>query len=1467
MKIRNLKKRAVALGLAVLMGMSSLGSAPSIYAAETESSQDEAVLETSELTIETVTETEERKATAEDITRDISDKDFAVETSMDGIHYDAEQESVTLSVIEGEDGSEYQSDKVGTYTATYMVVPKDQSDVYFITRKVTLTDTEGQAHAEDNGGSKQKEDTESEEDSEKDTATMPKVEVFSTDEKDTQETVEQLQEDIESGNVLLFSGADSSFSSRATVTLEKGETIYYPSYIGDYLTCWFYVNGKIAYCLQSHKASPPSGDYVAQVLDSNKNLQKVLYYGYGGAGDITGSYLSGKSAEEKYVYTHIAASYAYAGEAGFTGCDYNDLVNAGVIAYIDYLFGMEEPPKGELELSKTSVKAVRDGDVQKTPDIKLSGDHRNYVTVTVPKDVTCYNKTKGTSATDGKIRIYGGDTFYLTAKMLHTGNYSSGSLRGSVGETWRTLVLTTGDASQDIGVFESERAEPVSFKVDWMEMTRIELIKKDADTKNPLAGAVYGIYTDKKCENLLMTMSPTDGNGKAVSDYFESTIKTVYVKEIKAPALYVKSAKVHTVNVDAGKTVVVSAEDERITGEIHIKKIDRETLAFLPQGDGALAGAVYGLYAKEDIVHPDGRTGVLYKKDSLIAQGTIRDDGTLEFKDLYLGAMYVREIIPPASYTLDETTYDATLTSEKEVDVEVTRDLTVSEQVKKQAFQLIKVSEDGDQTETDLVAGAGFKVYLVSSLSKVKSGELKPSNGTAFAAEDFRGYDFSQESVAVTYKDGQAIPVPELVTDNKGYAISPELAYGLYVVEESTVPDNLKAVDPFLVNVDEDSREPMQWRIFDDRPFEFLLKIVKKDAQTGNVVLKAGASYKIYDCEKEIYIEQVVQYPKKEKISIFSTNDEGYLVTPEELKAGTYRIEEVKAPEGFVRQGNEMSLYAGETLISGLELSMTGKYKENPKESITITVSSDSAHQIDPDTGAVIVEVEQPNDEQAGSLTLTKTGEKLVEVTGDSLLDQAKNLLSRIKTALTGEDNQTGMFHEFQYEEGCVEGAVFELYAKEDIYSPDGAKDENGNPTIRYAKDDLVATLTTDAEGKAVLNNLPLGSYYLKETTAGEHFVLNTEMKEFTLTAEDDTQAVVYEGVAYKNERQKIAVSVEKKDAVSEEKLEGVVFGLYAAEDIASNQGDVLIEKDTLLEKKATDENGNLTFDSDLFHGKYYVKEEVRKPGYLPNEEIWEIDASYEDQNVETITFTKEIENQPTESHFTKTDATTGEELEGAKLQVIDADENVVEEWISTKEPHVVYALPEGTYTLHEELAPYEDGYVSASDITFEVLEDGSVTKVEMKDEYSKTEISKTDITTGEELKGAKLQILDEDGTVLEEWVTDGKPHLVEKLPVNVELTLREITAPDGYEIAEDVKFTLKDTMEIQKVEMKDARTPEKPETPVTSVPKTGDDPWKPLLLLAICGLSAAVLAVTTVRKRKRKNKGETDKGNEKTAK
>ena len=597
----------------------------------------------------------------------------------------------------------------------------------------------------------------------------------------------------------------------------------------------------------------------------------------------------------------------------------------------------------------------------------------------------------------------------------------------------------------------------------------------------------------------------------------------------------------------------------------------------------------------------------------------------------------------------------------------------------------------------------------------------------------------------------------------------------------------------------------------------------------------------------------MINYPEKTKISEFSTNDEGYLVLPQPLKAGHYRIEEIKAPDSYVRQGYEESLIHDGEEVSKLEITGSGTYEKDAAQAIELVINSDTPHQIDPDTGAYIVEVVQYNDEQVGSLTLKKVGEQLTEVKGESLLEKAAGFFRGIKDAVTGtESEDTGVFKDFVYEEMGVEGAAFELYAKDTIYSPDNAVDENGDRIIRYEKDDLVTTLITDEEGIAKVNNLPLGSYYLKETTAGEHFVLNPEQKEFTLTAENDTVAVVYENVEYKNERQKIDISVLKKDAVSKESVAGAVFGLYAGEDIENSKGEVIIEKDTLIEQAVSGEDGRAAFESDLWHGKYYVKEEQAAPGYLPCEEIWEINADYADQNEEVITLEKEIENQPTETHFQKTDIVTGDPIDGAHLQIIDKDGEVVREWTTKADEaeHIEYALPEGDYILREETAPYADGYVTAEEVKFSVKEDGSIEKVKMEDDISKVDISKTDLTTGEELEGATLQILDKDGNVLEEWVTNGEPHRIERLPVGEELILKETAAPDGYEIAEEVTFVVEDTMEVQKVEMKDARTP--------AVPKTGDNPLLPLALAGVCGASVlGIVIIALSRKKSRKDHAE----------
>lgn len=771
----------------------------------------------------------------------------------------------------------------------------------------------------------------------------------------------------------------------------------------------------------------------------------------------------------------------------------------------------------------------------------------------------------------------------------------------------------------------------------------------------------------------------------------------------------------------------------------------------------------------------------------------------------------MKEIEPAEGYLLDETEYPVEVSYEgQEVQI-VHREVTVKETVKKQAFQLIKISEDGEQTETELVEGAGFKVFLISELSGVKDGSLKPGNGSYYTPEDFITYDYSKDETASYWENGKKITVPELFTDKKGYLKSPELPYGTYVVFESTVPENLKGIRPFIVQISEDSREPQVWRVFDDRPLQYYFKIVKKDAQTQKPVLDNSAAYKIYDVEAEKYVEMIVRYPKKEVVSVFRTNEEGYLITPEQLKCGTYRIEEVEAPENYVQVGFENALLKDGKEVPLNEVADGGTYQEAKKAPITITVNSDTVHQVEEETGKFIVVIEQYNDEAVGSLTIHKKGEKL---SGASKVEE--KILTKMKNGVVGFVNQVSSFftgeevmekekgYKFDYEEGNMEGAEFAIHAKKTIYTPDGQKDEAGNRIVKYEKDALVARMVTDKEGKAVLNNLPIGKYYVVEEKAGQNCVLDPEAKEFEIAYKGQEVAVDYVTMELTNQRQKVSLSLLKKDAETRKPLEGVVFGLYAQEDIKNAAGEVVVEKDALIELGTTDEEGKLVFQADLPHGKYYIQEVEHKPGYLPNDEVCSFDASYTDQTLELLAFSEEISNQPTITEFTKVDLTGGQEIEGAKMQILDQEGKVVEEWVSKKEAHVVYALAPGEYILHEEQAPTEQGYVRAEDVKFVVEETGDVQKVKMEDDHTKVSISKTDITDGKEIEGAKLQILDQDGEVVESWTT-GEEHLIEYLPVGT-YTLHEEAAVDGYIVANDVEFTVEETGEIQKVKMEDER-------------------------------------------------------------
>ena len=262
-----------------------------------------------------------------------------------------------------------------------------------------------------------------------------------------------------------------------------------------------------------------------------------------------------------------------------------------------------------------------------------------------------------------------------------------------------------------------------------------------------------------------------------------------------------------------------------------------------------------------------------------------------------------------------------------------------------------------------------------------------------------------------------------------------------------------------------------------------------------------------------------------------------------------------------------------------------------------------------------------------------------------------------------------------------------------------------------------MTTLTTGKDGKATAKNLPLGQYRVVEVEAPYGYVLNPNEQKVTFTYVDDKTPVIKESLTFSDDRQKLDMSVTKLDAEDNTPIAGAVFGLYADEDIKNVAGKVIIEKGTLLEKATSDENGKIAFVKDYPFAKYVARELVKPAGYVTNEEAVNFDTKYQGQDVKAAVYNSEYKNTPTTFEFTKTDITSGAELTGATLTVLDKDGNVVDTWTSdAKEAHVIKRLVVGeTYTLREEFAPY--GYLKATDIQFTVEDTGKVQHVEMKDE------------------------------------------------------------------------------------------------------------------------------------------------------
>lgn len=1279
MKVKQKAKRVVSGLLTAVTLLSTVLSPISSYAAELPKERKLPLLEEVQSQLD-----EDEIVLAKDHQVEVG-TNFDVKTDFTGLEIkDAAKVKITFEEAKNEQGEDFTTSHADTYKTVYQVETVNQEHPnYQISRNVVVKEIEKESESPsaDAEQSETKETEEDEEDSEKPSeipTETPDVSegnaafdalVEQMTEQDTfdeesglalHDVMEQAAnqgvdfESMETGEVATFSAIaarDASVGSQQ-VTIEKGPIYRYADYgLGTYLTEPYYISyGSVratAYCIQPAKPGPGSGTYTITKLADNQTLAKVCYYGTDAAG--AESYFANKhsdfSAGKRFILVHMAAAYAYGSSDAFYGT--NATGQELAMDIYNYCVKKPEIPDVSMSFSDANVKAYVEGNTQRTKEITFHAAGQQSVTISLPSGVRFHNVSTGSTSTPGaKVTVKGGTKFYLSAPLTQaedTAEVFATTMAGGLKKDYSAYKLTTNSSTQDLAFIFGEGVETtnkVSLNVTWTKQAEVSIVKNDKDTGNHLAGAIYGVYRDKECSDLITQMPETDKKG-ASKVIIEKTQDVVYVKEIQPPANYQEDPTVYPVDINIGKTSTKNVLNERTYAKIHLIKEDAETGAN-PQGDATLEGAVYGLYARENIVHPDGTTGIVHKAGDLVSTLKVDRKGDAVVKDLYLGKYFVKEIQAPEGYLLDETEHDVECSYEGGTVPTIERTVKSTELVMKQPFQIIKAANNGE-TDADLLKGAGFSAYLKSSLEKKEDGS----------------YDFSHAEPVILTADGKT----EMFTDEKGYACSIPLPYGTYIVRETTTPHNYKPVEDFEITIRENNPDkPQVWKVLLDKEFSAKLKIIKKDDETKKPVLVAGTEFKIYDLDHKKYVEQVTTYPTVTVHKSFFTDSQGYLILPKNLEIGHYRIEEVTAPDGYVVNKNY----------------------------VEITVDSDTAYEVDGVSGDVIIEVSYEDQPVKGNLVVYKKGEML-----------------------------SGFEKDFIYKEQYLSGAEFEVRAAEDICTPDHQKDADGNRIVLYAKDTLVTTITTGESGKAVAKDLPLGRYYVVETKAPEGFVLNPEPVKVALTYQDQDTPIVEAEAIVGNDRQKVAISVEKQDAENGRVLSGAVFGIYNKKDIQAN-GKVLVKADTLLQEMTSDENGMATCTLDLPFGEYYVKELKAPEGFVSSDEVLEFVAEYQGQETKIVSLQAVKKNEPTTAEFTKVDLTTGVELEGARLKVMDKDGNVIDEWTSEKDkPHVIKRLVVGeTYTLHEEFAPY--GYLKATDVTFTVKDTAEVQKVEMKDEVPK---------------------------------------------------------------------------------------------------------------------------------------------------
>lgn len=760
----------------------------------------------------------------------------------------------------------------------------------------------------------------------------------------------------------------------------------------------------------------------------------------------------------------------------------------------------------------------------------------------------------------------------------------------------------------------------------------LKIIKNDCFNQ-PIANVVFEITSPSK----QVTTHSTNKSGEIFLEAIESGVYKV--REKTAPHGYLINQSTFEIKVYPSQTSSQTVTNDEPMGTIELTKSIDTNHTNGNSGDAYLKDNEYSLYAKEAITNKAGNH-TYFKKDEYVAKATTNQQGKLVFSSLHLGDYYIKETKSNNALILNPEIYHVSLNYKDMHTSIVTEKLSTKNKVNSQRIQIFKQGEKGEAGVVSGLAGAEFTFVLNSEYEKV-------------------GFEKAKKYYVGT-------------TDSQGYITTSLLPYGTYRVKETKTPQGYYGASDFLVTIDKDSSAyevgyEIKRVTVNNAPFESLLKIIKTDKETGKVVQREGATFKIKNLDTNEYVSYIdwAAFPNI-LVDQWTTHKDGSITLNTKLKAGHYQLEEVKAPDGY----------------------------QTSKEPLAFEISQDH-YDISSDDVTPITIVKFADQSVKGKVTIYKNGEVLT-------------------------DYQDG---KFIYEMQGLANAKFGIYAKEDILDPslDG--------TVLFEKGELVETLITKEKGKVTSSLLPLGEYECKELEAPYGYVLNNEVKTFSLSYQD--QEIVYEEVSVLNTRQKISIEVSKKDSESLEYVENAEFSLIANRDIYNQEGQVIVKAGTVIETITSLKDSKISFLSDLpidltpeygvmpihedmklvgdTNALYMIQETKQPDGYASKKVNYYVDAKYTNDQEKILSYTYDFYNDITKTMIHKVDSVTLEGLAGATLQLIDKETNqVIEEWISQKDGHMIKGLTVGkTYILHESIAP--TGYKLAKDIEITIEDHGDI--------------------------------------------------------------------------------------------------------------------------------------------------------------